>query len=136
MCNSNEGLKDKGTGNGTQCRLLHVKLKDEPQSYMCKIWNKRKVWTVCASDVEWVEFEHFPKTQTISRLETLLEQKRKEQLDNPTKTGVTEIESIETKLARAVNLRKFKLSPQSFSRCKVNVPPMISFQRNNLCGAT
>ena len=59
---------------------------------MCKIWNKRKVWTVGASDVEWVEFEHYPKTQTILNLEFLLKQKKQEQLDNPTDTGIAEIE--------------------------------------------
>ena len=30
VCNSTEGLKDKGTGNGTQCRILSVKLKTIP----------------------------------------------------------------------------------------------------------
>jgi hypothetical protein len=123
MCNSNEGLKEKGTGNGTQCRLLKVKLKEGAKSYMCKIWNKRKVWTVCASDVEWVEFEHYPKTQTISNLEFLLRQKKQEQLDNPVDTRVAEIENIESELNRDVNLRIFKLSPKFFGKCKVHVSP-------------
>ena len=77
LCNSNEGLRDKGTGNGTQCRLLHVKLNDDATSYTCKIWNKRKVWTVCANDVKYLEFEHFPKTQEIKKLELLLEKNNK-----------------------------------------------------------
>ena len=43
MCNSNENLKDKGTGNGTQCRMLPVKLKRNRTSYMWKIRNNKKV---------------------------------------------------------------------------------------------
>ena len=119
MCNSNKGLKEKGTGNGTQCRLLKVKIRDHAESYMCKIWNNMKVWTVRASGVECVEFEHYPKTQTISNLECLSKHKKQEQLDNPTDTGIADIENIESKLTREVNLQKFKLSPKFFGKCKV-----------------
>ena len=138
MCNSNEGLKEKGTGNGTQCRLLKAKLKESAKSYMCKIWNKRKAWSVCASDVEWVEFEHYPKTQTISNLEPLLKQKKQEQLNNPTDTRITKIEEIESKLNREVNLRKFKLSPKFFGKCKVHVSPndFVSEKQPMCCSIT
>jgi hypothetical protein len=61
MCNSNENLKEHGTGNGTQARLVKVRLKANPASYGCEVWDGRKVWTVCASDVEYVEFEHYPR---------------------------------------------------------------------------
>jgi hypothetical protein len=67
MCNSNDGLKQHGTANGSQARLLRVKLKEGPTSYRCEIWDDRKVWTVCASDVEFVEFEHYPKRNGESR---------------------------------------------------------------------
>jgi len=67
MCNSNDGLKQHGTANGSQARLLRVKLKENPQSYRCEIWDNKKVWTVCASDVEFVEFEHHPKRNGKSR---------------------------------------------------------------------
>ena len=58
MCNSNDNLKEHGTGNGTQARLVRVKLRKNHPSYRCEIWDKRKVWTVCASDVAYAEFEH------------------------------------------------------------------------------
>ena len=67
MCNSNDGLKQHGTANGSQARLLRVKLKENPQSYRCEIWDNKKVWTVCASEVEFVEFEHHPKKDGESR---------------------------------------------------------------------
>lgn len=58
MCNSNDNLKEHGTGNGTQARLVRVKLNEDHPSYRCEIWDGRKVWTVCASDVKYAEFEH------------------------------------------------------------------------------
>ena len=61
MCNSNDNLKEHGTGNGTQARLVEVRLKANPASYGCEVWDGRKVWTVCASDVEYVKFEHYPR---------------------------------------------------------------------------
>ena len=54
--------------------MIAVKLKDNHQSYMWKIWDNKKVWTVSASDVEWVQFEHHPKTQEIVSLESRLGQ--------------------------------------------------------------
>ena len=60
MCNSNDKLKEQGIGNGTQGRLIRVKLREDQTSYKCEVWDGRKVWTVCASDVEFVEFEHYP----------------------------------------------------------------------------
>ena len=125
MCNSNERLRDKGTGNGTQCRLLYVILNDNATSYTCKIWNKRKVWTVCANDVKYLEFEHFPKTQEIKKLELLLEKKQQEQNqanDNASET-TADIKHIKSKLDHALRSRRFKLSPKSFGSCLVKVAP-------------
>eukprot|EP00574_Skeletonema_japonicum_P011463 CAMPEP_0201714666 /NCGR_PEP_ID=MMETSP0593-20130828/1046_1 /ASSEMBLY_ACC=CAM_ASM_000672 /TAXON_ID=267983 /ORGANISM="Skeletonema japonicum, Strain CCMP2506" /LENGTH=747 /DNA_ID=CAMNT_0048203961 /DNA_START=45 /DNA_END=2288 /DNA_ORIENTATION=- len=61
MCNSNDNLKEQGTGNGTQARLVRVKLRDNPISYGCEVWDGRKVWTVCASDVEFAELNTIPE---------------------------------------------------------------------------
>ena len=94
------------------------------------------MWTVCASDVEWVEFKHYPKTQTISNLESLLKQKKQEQLNNPTDIRVTKIEEIESKLNREVNLQKFKLPPKFFGKCKVHVSPNDFVSEHKLQGLT
>jgi hypothetical protein len=58
MCITNEDL-DKGRGNGTLCRCVRVKLKKNNRRRW-KNWDGRKVWTVSADDVRWVEFEHWP----------------------------------------------------------------------------
>jgi hypothetical protein len=71
MCIDNKHLKDKvPRGNGTLCRVLDVKLKHNAPSYKCKNYYGRKVRTVNATDVEWVECEHVNKTGLILQLET------------------------------------------------------------------
>ncbi len=70
ICIDNKHLKDKvPRGNGTICRVIDIKLKKQPQSYKWKNYHGRKVWTVNASDVEWVECEHINKNGTIIQLE-------------------------------------------------------------------
>ncbi len=55
ICNDNKHLKDKvPRGNGTVCRVIGIKLKHDPQSYKWKNYYGKKVQTVNASDVEWV----------------------------------------------------------------------------------
>jgi hypothetical protein len=67
-------LKDKvPRGNGTICRVIAIKLKEQPQSYKWKNYYERKVWTVNASDVEWVECEHINKNGTIIQLEAQID---------------------------------------------------------------
>jgi hypothetical protein len=56
-------------GNGTLSQVLDVKLKHNAPSYKCKNYYGRKVWTVNATDVEWVECEQRNKTGLILQLE-------------------------------------------------------------------
>jgi len=75
MCIDNKHLKDKvPRGNGTLCKVLGVKLKHNAQSYRWKNYYGKKVWTVNANDVEWVECEHINKTGTIVQLEAQIHQ--------------------------------------------------------------
>jgi hypothetical protein len=49
MCIDNKHLKDKvPRGNGTICRVLSIKLKQDAPSYKWKNYYGRKVWTVDA----------------------------------------------------------------------------------------
>ena len=59
MCMTNDDL-DKGRGNGTLCKCVAVKLKKNGLERRWKNWDGKKVWTVSISDVQWVEFEHYP----------------------------------------------------------------------------
>jgi hypothetical protein len=59
MCITNDDLS-KGRGNGTLCKCVKVKLKRRKKRRW-KNWEGKKVWTVSAEDVAWVEFEHYPE---------------------------------------------------------------------------
>jgi hypothetical protein len=87
-----------------------------------KNYSGRKVWTVNASDVQWVECEHINKTGTIIQLKAQIDQLRKN-LDSLSKTNGTVthqkvqsyLESLTSTLSAEMNNRKFKLEPESFS---------------------
>ncbi len=97
ICIDNKHLTDKvPQGNGTLCRVLCMKLKDNAQSYKCKNYYGKKVWTVNATDIEWVEYER----QQISLL-LQLESQIKElncQLDLPQNNHQSEKKTIKSKL--------------------------------------
>ena len=60
MVNTNGELEEKHIGNGSLCICRRVKLKRTARR-VWKNWDGHKVWTVSVRDVEYVEFEHFPK---------------------------------------------------------------------------
>ena len=60
MCIDNAGLKKNGTGYGTGCRVIGIKLKKNA-IIRWKNWEGRKVNTISVDHVEYVKFEHFPK---------------------------------------------------------------------------
>ena len=132
MSTSNAKLKEQGTGNGTQCRVVGIKLKQDPTSYRWKNWDGKKVWTVCASDVEFVQFEHYPKTREIVSLERKFT--RLKECDN---TNVNDINDVQQQLQQKKSARQFKLAPQSRT-CSVNVSPndQVSITRRMKCCVT
>jgi hypothetical protein len=82
----------------------------------------RMVWTVNASDVQWMECEHINKSGTIIQLEAQIDQLRKKLHSLPkTNRTVTHqkvqpyLESLTSTLSAEMNDRKFKLKPESFS---------------------
>jgi len=66
----NKRLKDRvPIGNGTLCRVVGIKLSEHATSHKWQNWDGRKVNTVSAKHVDWVEFEYHPKSKSILRLE-------------------------------------------------------------------
>lgn len=120
MCISNEGLREHGTGNGTQGRLVGVKLKDRASSYRWKVWDNKKIWTVNAVDVEYIILEHHPPTREISSMEKQLHSL--ESTAHPTSESKTKIGTLKRKLCKAHAKRRFKLKPKKFS-CNIKVTP-------------
>jgi hypothetical protein len=129
MCIDNKHLKDKvPRENGTLCQVLDVKLKHNAPSYKCKHYNRRKVWTVNATNVTWVECEHMNKTGLILKLET---QKHDAtfQLDLATKEGQprklqiqSTLEKLKNRLSTEMSNQKLKLEQEQCSP-KISVKP-------------
>ena len=128
MCIDNKHLKDKiPRGNGTICKVISMKLKDDQQSYKWKNYYGKKVWTVNASDVEWLECEHVQKPGYIIQLQSQIQEltTRLKSMNN-TSRSKTEVEDIiknkTDDLSTKMNDLKFKLEPEQFS-------PTISIQQ-------
>ena len=129
MCMDNDRLEKDGTGNGTQGRLKKIKLKSNAKSLRWKNWDGRKVWTVCASEVEWVEFEHHPKTAEILVLENELNRLSN---DDPKKSHLDKM------LKRAVQSKTFRLAPKKFTNCTARVSPhdQVGVKQEMKCNMT
>jgi hypothetical protein len=119
MCIDNKHKVPRG--NGTLCQVLDVKLKHNAPSYKCKNYYRRKVWTVNATDVEWVECEHMNKTGLILQLETQIHDVTC-QLVLATKEGQprklqiqSTPEKLKNRLSTKISNQKFKLEPKQCS---------------------
>ena len=88
-----------------------------------------KVWTVNATDVEWIECEHVNKTGLILQLETQIHDVTS-QLNSAQKKDQTNehlqlhLEELKNKVSNEMRSRKFKLKPEQF-------PSRISVKRYN-----
>jgi hypothetical protein len=56
--------------------MIGLKLKKNPITYKWKNYYEKKVWTVNASNVIWVECQHINKTVAIVQLEAQIQQAR------------------------------------------------------------
>ena len=137
MCIDNKHLKDKiPRGNGTICKVLSIKLKDDQQSYKWKNYYGKKVWTVNASDVEWLQCEHVQKPGYITQLQTEIQEltTRLKAMKNPSKSKTQEIESIiknkTDDLSTKMNDLKFKLEPEQFSPT-ISIPQFHGSKKRN-----
>jgi hypothetical protein len=74
-----------------------VKLKDDAQSYKCKNYYGKKVWTVNEADVEWVECEHVNKSSFMTQLELQIKELENE-LDLPQNNHTSDNKTIKSKL--------------------------------------
>jgi hypothetical protein len=122
MCIDNKHLRDKvPRENGTLCQVLDVKLKNSAPSYKCKNYYGRKVWTVNATYVEWVECEHVNKTGQMLQLETQINDCTI-QLDLATKEGQPQkhqlqsnLDKLTIRLSTEMSNQEFKLKPEQCS---------------------
>jgi hypothetical protein len=122
ICIDNKHLRDKVSwGNRTLCQVLGVQLKENAKRYKWKHYCGKKVWTVKADDVEWVECEHVNKTGLISQLESQVSN-MKHQLDLPptnhqSKKGriKSKLDDLNNRLMKEMISCSFKLEPEQFT---------------------
>ncbi len=136
----NKHLKDKvPRGNGTLYQVHDVKLNHNAPSCKFKNYYGRKMWTVNATDVEWLECEHVNKTGQILQLETQIHDVTC-QLDLATKGGQprklqiqSNLEKLRNRLSTEMRNQKFKLQPEQCSP-KISVKPYsTSSKKNEFC---
>ena len=124
----NKRLKDKvPIGNGTLCRVVGIKLNEHAPSHRWQNWDGRKVWTVSAKHVDWVEFEYHPKSKDIlslegeikeieSEIETCQESQelQSEHFVVESDTDLHErLKKLKGRLMKEQQSRRFKLDPQT-----------------------
>lgn len=120
-------------GNGTLCRVISLKLKDHPTTHRWKNYYGKKVWTVCASDVEWLEVELAPKPKRIVDQEENIEQMKKDitcaqnaikyetsrkqnqRAKTKIKTMTRKLTSMTEKLDLDHDTQRFRMEPENFS---------------------
>jgi hypothetical protein len=125
----NENLREKvPRGNGTLCRLVGIKLKDGQTLHRWKNYYDRKVWTVCASDVEWIECVHYPKSSVSIAIESELMEKRdqlqklNENMRERKRILANEIRTLEDSLLCDSKKHTFRLTTRT-DRVRVSVKP-------------
>jgi hypothetical protein len=88
MCITNDNL-DEGRGNGTLCKCINVKLKQNGRERKWKNWDGKKVWTVGINNVDWIELEHFPTQGNSRRTFKLTPQTFSATINFPLSEGIT-----------------------------------------------
>jgi len=89
-----------------------VKLKKNSTTYKCKNYYGKKVWTIDAKDVEYIQCEHVNKTGYILQLEAQIQ--KLEKIQDKHQNNVKHDE-LKEKLAKIKDSRKFNLEPEKFS---------------------
>ena len=90
---------------------------------------RKKVWTVNAKDVEWIQCEHVNKPGYIVQLEAQIQELEKVQDKHQNND---KLDKLREKLSKERDSRKFNLEPEKFSP-EVNVKHFcISFKKQQM----
>ncbi len=134
----NENLNKKvSRGNGTPCRVVGIKLKEQQSSYRWKNYYGKKVWTVCATDVEWIECEHHPKPRSLTDIEIKIEQIQSRLSSGRNKNKLPlerEIAILKDSHNRQLAHQRFKLEPRLDTvQVSVHIHPIALTPDNFRC---
>ena len=112
-------------GNGTLCRVLGVKLRENAPIHTVKNYYGKKVWTVNAKHVQWLQCEHVNIPGHIVQLESQINELEKGQQNSENKT---KLERLKEMLSKEKKNRIFNLEPEQFSP-EVNVKHHHTYTR-------
>jgi len=138
----NENLASKvPRGNGTLCRVIGIKLKDNALSCRWKNYYNKKVNTALASDVEWIELEHYPKSKELSTLEDEIDEtKQKQKQTTISKTMEVNLNrklfKLEEDLRNHHMKHRFRLKPQNFYVTVRAKPHCMAVEQEFRCNMT
>ena len=153
----NSYLKERvPRGNGTLCRVSSIKLKDSNSERQWKNYYGRKVWTVCANDVDWLECELANKPKDIieqehniislrEKIESISEKIKSPKLCseevtrkcNKKKKLIKRLATMETTLQNDLQRIRFKMKAEKFSpKITVKSHPMAPTSLEFTCRMT
>ena len=113
ICIDNKHLNSKTPrGNRTLCRVLGVKLRKNATTYKWKNYYRKKVWTVDAKDVKYIQCEHVNKPGYIVQLEAQIQELEKVHDKNQNND---KLEELKERLSKKRDSPKFNLEPENFS---------------------
>ena len=126
----NENLTNKvPRGNGTLCRVVGIKLKDNAPPCRWKNYYNKKVNTALASDVEWIELEHYPKSKEIIALEEEIDNLRQEK-------QYRRLYKLQEELHKQRLKHCFRLGPQNFYVTVLASPHCMAPEQEFRCNMT
>ena len=107
-------------GNGTVCKFISVKIKDNAASHRVKTYNGKKVWTVSIEDVQWITVELMDNTEEIDTLEAKVRDMKQEteeavknnESDHTIKTLKENLRILKKELDIMHHGRQFKITPE------------------------
>ena len=106
MINDNDDIKE-GRANGTMCRVVSVKKKNGAVMRW-RDYDGKKVYCLSVNDIEYVCFEHFPKTSEQIALEEEINILKKNYSRNE------QLATCERRLEKIKKSRQFNLKPKTF----------------------
>ena len=119
--------EDVPRGNGTMCRFRSIKLKPDATSVKVKLFHGRKVTTVNARDIEYMECEVIDNSSHIKEMT-----RRLKRLQKKKKKHKQEIKQLKQQIKKARKNKTFQLQTVTGSatvRCSINPStPLLKFK--------
>ena len=98
-------------GNGTVVKFISAKIKHMAPSYKVKIYNGRKVWTVNAIDVEWLNVELVDNHEELDNIQKEIDATRN-RTDTNKRDQREKLDNLQKLLEKKTQQRRFQIKPE------------------------